>query len=84
MSYDDNNPKHKKESVQHMTRVYKLNKYEDGPDILEEVIRTSPIPVKGYGGGKTPSKKPQYPTQATPEQKRHTQTHTHTHTHIYI
>ena len=32
------------------------------------MIRTSPIPVKGYGGGKTPSKKPQYPTQATPEQ----------------
>ena len=86
MSYDDNNAKHKKESVQHMTRVSKsshpntvemdmnkhiintLNKYEDGPDIVEEVIRTSPIPVKGYGGGKTPSKKPQYPTQATPEQ----------------
>ena len=45
-----------------------LNKYEDGPDIVEEVVRNSPVLVKGYVGGKTPSKKPQYPTQASPEQ----------------
>ena len=31
-----------------------LNKFEDGPDIVEEVIRNSPIPVPGYVGGATP------------------------------
>ena len=35
-----------------------LNKYEDGPNIVEEVIRNSPVPVKGYAGGTTPSDRP--------------------------
>ena len=33
-----------------------LNKYEDGPDLVEEVIRNSPTPVPGYVGGTTPDK----------------------------
>ena len=32
-----------------------LNKFEDGPDIVKEVIRNSPVPVKGYVGGTTPN-----------------------------
>ena len=39
-----------------------LNKFEDGPDIVEEVIRNSPIPVPGYVGGATPD--PTVPTRA--------------------
>ena len=39
-----------------------LNKYEDGPDIVEEVIRNSPTPVPGYVGGATPD--PTVPTKA--------------------
>jgi hypothetical protein len=31
-----------------------LNKYEDEPDIVEQVIRNSPSPVKGYKGGSSP------------------------------
>ena len=39
-----------------------LNKYEDGPDIVEEVIRNSSTPVPGYIGGATPD--PTAPTRA--------------------
>ena len=39
-----------------------LNKYEDGPDLVEEVIRNSPTPVPGYVGGATPD--PTVPTKA--------------------
>ena len=39
-----------------------LNKYEDGPDLVEEVIRNSPTPVPGYVGGATPD--PTVPTRA--------------------
>ena len=39
-----------------------LNKFEDGPDIVEEVIRNSPTPVPGYIGGATPD--PTVPTRA--------------------
>ena len=39
-----------------------LNKFEDGPDIVEEVIRNSPTPVPGYVGGATPD--PTVPTRA--------------------
>jgi hypothetical protein len=39
----------------HKHIVDTLNKYEDGPDIVEQVIRNSPTPVKGYVGGSSPT-----------------------------
>ena len=39
-----------------------LNKYEDGPNLVEEAIRMSSTPVPGYVGGATPD--PTVPTRA--------------------